>query len=75
VPDPAPLTHGSSASHEATVASLATQTQTPAHIVKRLYEQELAALEANATVMTFVSIIAGRRVKNRLMTLGASDRE
>lgn len=48
MPDPAPLTHGSSASHEATVASLAKQTQTPTHIVKCLYEQEMAALQADA---------------------------
>ena len=48
---------------------MAKQTQTPLHIVKRLYEQEMAALEANSRVKNFLSIFAGRRVKERLNAL------
>lgn len=56
------------------MATLAKQTQTPAHVVKRLYEQELAALHANATVKNFIPVIAGRRVKRHLLALGARER-
>jgi Protein of unknown function (DUF3562) len=38
-------------------------------VVKRLYEQELAALRAKAKVKKFVGVIAGRRVKNHLAAL------
>jgi Protein of unknown function (DUF3562) len=61
----APSSPGS-ASHEATVAFLAKETQTPAHVVKRLYDEEMAALQANSRVKNFVSVIAARRVKKQL---------
>ena len=66
MPDPAPSSPGSPATDEVTVASLAQQTQTPTHVVKRLYAQEIAALQSNARVKNFISVIAARRVKNQL---------
>jgi Protein of unknown function (DUF3562) len=65
VADPAPSSP-SPASHEATVASLAKETQTAPHVVKRLYDEEMAALQANSRVKNFVSVIAARRVKKQL---------
>jgi hypothetical protein len=55
VPDPAPSSPGSPATHEATVASLAQQTQTPTHVAGRLCDQEMAALQSNARVKNFIS--------------------
>jgi hypothetical protein len=66
VPDPAPSSPGSPPTHEATVASLAQQTQTPTRVVRRLYNQEMAALQSNARVKNFISVIAARRVKDHL---------
>ena len=68
MPDPAPSSPGSPATHAATVASLAQQTQTPAHVVRQLYDQEMTALQSNARVKNFISVIAARRVKNHLNT-------
>lgn len=67
VPDPAPSSPSSPpAAHEATLASLAKETETPTHVVRRLYDEEMAALDANARVKNFISVIAARRVKNHL---------
>jgi hypothetical protein len=40
-----PASRGSQKSREATVASLAKETQTPPEVVKRLYDEEMSALE------------------------------
>jgi Protein of unknown function (DUF3562) len=71
VPDPAPTNPGSPATHEAAIASLAKETQTPPHVVRRLYDEEMAALHANARVKNFVSVIAARRVRNHLKPSGS----
>lgn len=55
--------------HEAAITALAAQTRAPVDIVRHLYEEELAALDAEATVKNFIGIIAGRRVKQRLRAL------
>ncbi len=70
--DSAPLSRDSSirdSSGESTVAALAQKTHTPRHVVKRLYDEEIAALRANAKVKNFIDVIAGRRVKHQLVAL------
>jgi hypothetical protein len=66
VPDPAASTRNSTASDEAAIASLAKETQTPTQVVRRLYDQEMAALHGNARVKNFIGVIAARRVKKHL---------
>ena len=51
---------------ESTVAALAQKTHTPIEVVKHLYDEELADLESKSTVKSFIDVIAGRRVKERL---------
>lgn len=76
IPDARRLgTPTSPASHEATVASLAAQAQTAPHVVNRLYDQEMSAMQAEAKAKNFISIIAGRRVKDRLSALKPKNRE
>ena len=69
--DPNPSSDSSSLS-DSTTAALAKETQTSPEIVKDLYHQEIAAVGAAARVKNFVGIIAGRRVKQRLMALKKS---
>lgn len=52
---------------ETTIATLARQTHTSQDVVKNLFYEELAALHASASVKNFIGVIAGRRVKQRLM--------
>ena len=61
-------------SDDATIAALAKQTHTAHDVVKRLYEEEIAALHDKATVKKFVHVIAGRRVKQRLKAMKAKGR-
>jgi Protein of unknown function (DUF3562) len=51
---------------ESAVAALAQKTHTPIEVVKHLYDEELADLQANSAVKSFIDVIAGRRVKERL---------
>jgi len=37
--------------------------------VKRIYDEEIAALHAKSTVKNFIDVIAGRRVRQRLAAL------
>ena len=55
------------ATEDATIAALAKQTHTSPDVVQHLFNEELAALTATATVKNFIGVIAGRRVKQRLM--------
>ena len=48
------------------INAIAEETQTSPEIVKTLYEAEVAALEAQATVTAFVRVIARQKVKRRL---------
>lgn len=58
---------------ESTIARLAHQTDTNRDLVRHLYDEEIAVLHEAATVKTFIGVIAGRRVKQRLRALrGAS---
>jgi Protein of unknown function (DUF3562) len=43
--------------------------------VKVLYEEEVAALTAGATVRQFISVIATKRVKQQLRLLGKAELE
>jgi hypothetical protein len=52
---------------ETTIATLARQTHTSQDVVKHLFYEELAALHASASVKNFIGVIAGRRVKQRLL--------
>ena len=56
---------------DSTTASLAKETRTSPEVVRDLYRQEVAAVGAAANVRNFIGIIAGRRVKQRLMALSA----
>ena len=64
--DPNPTTDNSRLS-DSTTAVLAKETRTSPEVVKDLYQQEVAAVGAAAKVRNFIGIIAGRRVKQRLM--------
>ena len=39
----------------------------PMELVEDLYDQELAKLQATSSVKRFIEVIAGRRVKQRLL--------
>ena len=65
--DPSPSTDSSRLSDSTTVTALAKETHASPEVVKDLYRQEVAAVGAAAKVKNFISIIAGRRVKQRLM--------
>lgn len=54
-------------SRDGTVRALAAQTNSPIEIVEHLYDQEMATLQATASVKKFIEVIAGRRVKRRLL--------
>ena len=61
-------THGLPLKQEAAIATLAQQTHTDEAVVKYLYEEEIAILQAQASVKNFIGVIAARRVKQRLAT-------
>jgi len=69
VPAAAPSHRHSPHSDETTVAALAQQTGTPHHVVKRIYDEEIAALHADSSVKSFINVIAGRRARQRLKAL------
>jgi hypothetical protein len=47
---------------------IAEQTDTPIEVVQDLYDREFQELVAQARITQYVSVIAGRRVKLRLLT-------
>jgi hypothetical protein len=57
-------------SDEAAIAKLAEQTHADLDVVRRLYEEEIAALCEEASVKGFVGVIVARRVKERLLAAG-----
>ena len=50
----------------ATVAVLSNNIDNASGLEKRLFDEEVAILEAQSTVKTFIDVIANRRVKQRL---------
>jgi Protein of unknown function (DUF3562) len=59
---------------DATVDAIARETAAPADIVKALYEEETATLNAQARLKQFVPVIAINRVKQRLRRLSERHR-
>jgi len=53
-------------SDEAAVSALAAKARVPREFVQRLYDEEIAELESTSTVKTFIDVIAGSRVRQRL---------
>ena len=66
------MTHTLPMSDDATIAALSKGTHTTHDVVKRLYDLEVAALQAEARVKHFIPLIAGRRVRERLRDRKAS---
>jgi hypothetical protein len=52
---------------DSTTAALVKQTHSSPEVVRDLYRQEIAAVGAAAKARNFIGVIAGRRVKQRLM--------
>ena len=52
---------------ESAIASLARKTSTPIEVVRHLYDEERAELQGTSSVKNFIDVIAGRRVRERLM--------
>ena len=59
-------THGLPHKLEATIATLAEQTDTDPAVVKSLYEEEIEKLQAKSLVKNFIGVIAARRVRQRI---------
>ena len=51
---------------EATVTALSNHIDDTPDLAKQLFDEEVAVLEAQATIKTFIDVIAARRVKQRL---------
>jgi hypothetical protein len=62
----APSSHGLQPKHDATIATLAEETETDHALVKSLYEEEIEKLHAQAAVKNFIGVIAARRVRERI---------
>jgi len=63
---PALSTHRLPLKHEATITTLAQETDTDEAVVKCLYDEEIAILQAEASVKNFIGVIAARRVRRRI---------
>ena len=48
------------------MSELAAKTRAPRELVQRMYDEEMAELESSSTVKTFIEVIAGNRVRQRL---------
>jgi DNA transposition AAA+ family ATPase len=62
----ASATHGLPRKDEATIATLAQETDTDAAVVRSLYEEEMDKLHAQSSVKNFIGVIAARRVRERI---------
>ena len=62
--DPHP--HREPEHHDDVINELARHTHQPVEEVKRVYEREMAALEQNAKVTTFLAVFAKRRTREEL---------
>ena len=74
LPTTSPLQRTSAAtsaivSLEPALVALARKTHTPVALVKALYEREVAVLEAQARIKTFIGALAYRRVKTHIKLL------
>jgi hypothetical protein len=66
------LTHATT--DDTTVDAIARETAAPADIVKALYQEETVRLNAKARLKQFVTVIAIKRVKQRLRQLSQRHR-
>jgi uncharacterized protein DUF3562 len=57
----------SSVDHDAIITSIAEDAHYPVPIVKRIYEDEFARLQAVARVTDYVVLFASRRTRDRLL--------
>jgi hypothetical protein len=69
VPNATGATHRPLPPDEAIVTAPSSHTDDTPHIAKQLFDEEVAVLEAQATIKTFIDVIATRRVKQRLRKL------
>ena len=58
-------THRLALKNEAIIATLAQETDADEALVKSLYDEEIALLQAQASVKSFIGVIAARRVRQR----------
>jgi Protein of unknown function (DUF3562) len=70
MPDTTAATPIASPAEKAVVAVPSPHTSAPSDLARRLFDEEVADLEAQASVTTFIGVIATRRVKERLRKLG-----
>jgi uncharacterized protein DUF3562 len=54
--------------HDAIITSIAQDVHYPVPIVKRIYEDEFARLEALARVTDYLTLFASRRTRDRLLS-------
>jgi hypothetical protein len=54
---------------EAIVAALSNHMDNTSDLARQLFDEEVAILEAQATIKAFIDVIATRRVKQRLRKL------
>ncbi len=54
--------------HDAVITSIAQEVHYPVPIVKRIYEDEFARLQAMARVTDYVVLFASRRTRDRLLS-------
>jgi len=54
--------------HDAIIASIAQEIHYPVPVVKRVYEDEFARLQAMARVTDYVVLFASRRTRDRLLS-------
>ena len=59
-------------SMDAAVSAIAKETETELEVVRVLYEEHVTALNAEAKIKQFVSVIAVRKVKLHLRRVGSA---
>jgi hypothetical protein len=69
VPDATAATHRPLPPDEAIVTAPSSHADNTPDLAKQLFDEEVAVLEAQATIKTFIDVIATRRVKQRLRKL------
>jgi Protein of unknown function (DUF3562) len=63
-----------SARHQSTVDALARETRTEPAYVRRLYDEVLAELEANAKIRGYIAVLACKGVKTALRAARTANR-
>jgi hypothetical protein len=71
VSEPSQSTRTYDESNDSTVTELARKTHAPIEAVKQLYAEELVELRSKSKVRNFINVIAGRRVRERLIAHGS----